>query len=463
MTVPLTPTPALAPDGPTSPPSHDSQRREPRRLSVGVLVDLIWGPWAGGHVKCWERLAAAAASMPRELDVTVHYLGEKSGTVDLAENVRFQLHRPVVNTKWLGFTENRQNHTCLSPYHPGLAQELARHDIVHATGAFFSLAKTGLRHARRNAVPLVYSFHTDTVAYTRHYSREIMKRWFGDGAILRFLVDRVQYDQRSGDRMQRVLDDYLTQCDWVLASKPEDRQVAERVISGDRVSYLRRGIDRGVFAPHRRDRARLKASYGIPEDAFVIMFAGRIDDAKNVMTVARATRRLIDSGQPAHLLIAGTGNRAIDVRNMLGERVTLCGQVEPDTLGWLYASGDVFAFPSEFEIMPNVVNEARACGLPALVSQTIGGVDLVDASGADGVRLPGRDPSAWADAIQGLMRDRGRWQSLADAGLRRVAAMAPGWDDVLRQDLLPVWRRVIEERRAFGVRQANPAAGAASG
>lgn len=435
----------------------------PERLSVGVIVDLVWGPWAGGHVKCWERIAAAAAAMPRELDVTVHYLGEKSGTVELADNVRFQLHRPVINTKWLGFTDNRQNHTCLAPHHVGLAQALAGHDIVHATGAFFSLAKTGLRHARRNGVPLVYSFHTDTVAYTRHYSREILKRWFGDGAILRFLVDRVRYHDISGDRMQRVLDHYLQQCDWVLASKPEDRTVAERVVSAERVSYLRRGIDRGVFTPQRRDRARLLASYGIPEDRFVVMFVGRIDDAKNVMTVAEAAKALIAAGWPVHLLIAGTGSRAPDVRGLLGEDVTLCGQVEPDTLGWLYASSDVFAFPSEFEIMPNVVNEARACGLPALVSQSIGGADLIDASGEDGLRLPGRDVAAWAEAIQHLMRDRSRWTALAEAGLRRVAALAPGWDDVLREDLLPVWRRVIEERRSAGVRQTHPAAGAAPG
>jgi glycosyltransferase involved in cell wall biosynthesis len=437
-------------------PTVSASPDRPERLSIGVLVDLIWGPWAGGHVKCWERLAAAAASMPRELDMTVHYLGEESRTIEFAENVRFQLHRPVVNTKWFGFTENRQNHTCLAPHHPGLSRALAQHDIVHATGAFFSLAKTGLRHARRNQVPLVYSFHTDTVAYTRHYSREILQRWFGDGQILRFLVDTVHYDQRSGDRMQRVLDDYLTQCDWILASKPEDRQVAERIVPSERVSYLRRGIDRGVFAPHRRDRARLKASYGIPEDRFVIMFAGRIDDAKNIMTVVRATKRLIDGGTPVHLLIAGTGNRATDVRGILGENVTLCGQVEPDTLGWLYASGDVFAFPSEFEILPNVVNEARACGLPALVSQTVGGTELFDAAGSDGIRLPGRDHVAWAEAITNLMHDRNRWQGLAEAGLRRVAAMAPGWDDVLRQDLLPVWRRVIEERRTAGVRQDDP-------
>jgi len=433
----------------------------PRKLSIGVIVDLVWGPWAGGHVKCWERLAEAAAGLPQELDITVHYLGERSGTVTVADNARFKLHRPVLNTKWLGFTQNPQNHTCLAPFHAGLAKSMAGHDIVHATGAFFSLARTALRHARRHDVPLVYSFHTDTVAYTRHFSKEILRRWFGEGALLRFLVDKVRYNELSGDRMQRVLDQYLKQCDWVLASKPADKDTVARVTRPERVSYLRRGLDREVFAPDRRDRARLLSSYGIPLDRFVVMFAGRVDDAKNVMILARSIRRLADAGAPVHLLIAGSGERASDIRALLGSNVTCVGQVEPDTLGWLYASADLFAFPSEFEVTPNVVNEARASGLPALVANAGGSAEMIDRPGVDGLLLPGRDESAWTAEIDALRCDEGRRRALADGGVRRVATMAPGWDDVLRQDLMPVWRRVIEERA--GVRQAYPAAGAASG
>jgi len=423
-------------------------RPQARPLSVGVVVDLVWGPWAGGHVKCWERLAAAAAASPRELDITVHFLGEKSGTVQVADNARFRLHRPLLNTKWLGFTQNPQNHTCLAPYHPGLARALSGCDVVHATGAFFSLARTARRHARGRGLPLTYSFHTDTVSYTRHFSKEILKRWFGEGVILRFLVDTVRYNEISGDRMQKVLDRYLEQCDWVLASKPEDRAVAERVVPAERVSFLRRGIDRTVFSPERRDRARLSAEYGIAGDRFVVIFVGRVDDAKNVMTLVHAMRRLKDAGAPAHLLVAGTGERMDDIGRMLGGTATFCGQVEPAVLGWLYASADVFAFPSELEVMPNVVNEARACGLPALVSATGGSMQMVARPGFDALCLAGRDSAVWAEAIGGLMRDPARRKALAEEGYRRVSATLPGWDDVLHQDLMPVWRRVLDERRA---------------
>ncbi len=444
-TLPATPGP-MAEALPVGPLSRAKGRSGP--LSVGVIVDLVWGPWAGGHVKCWERLAAAAAAYPRDVDVTVHFLGDRTGIVELADNARFRLHRPLINTKWLGFTQNPQNHTCLAPFHMGLAHALGGHDIVHATGAFFSLAKTALRHARRRGIPLTYSFHTDTVGYTRHYSKEILRRWFGDGMILRFLVDTVRYNEISGDRMQTVLDNYLQQCDWVLASKPEDRAVAERVVPKERVSFLRRGIDREVFAPTRRDRKRLLNSYGIGEDRFVVIFAGRVDDAKNVMVLVDAVRRLLDRGAPVHMLIAGTGDRAADIRALLGSAVTCCGQVDPDTLGWLYASADAFAFPSEVEVLPNVVNEARACGLPALISDTGGSARLVGRSGIDAWCLPGRDVAAWAEAIAALMHDEARRRALGEAGYNHVTTALPGWDDVLSQDLLPIWRRVIEERLA---------------
>ncbi len=57
-------------------PSLTIMRRAPR-LRVGVLVDLYWSPTAGGHVKTWERLAATAIEAGEEIDLTVHFLGDR--------------------------------------------------------------------------------------------------------------------------------------------------------------------------------------------------------------------------------------------------------------------------------------------------------------------------------------------------------------------------------------------------
>ena len=46
-----------------------------RPIKVAVLVDLERRPGAGGHVKCWERLAEAASRHAAHVDLTVHFQG----------------------------------------------------------------------------------------------------------------------------------------------------------------------------------------------------------------------------------------------------------------------------------------------------------------------------------------------------------------------------------------------------
>ena len=60
--------------------SCDSAARAP--LSVGVMVDLFQSPSAGGHVKCWERIAEAARG--DEIDLTVYFLGPQPAVIALA-------------------------------------------------------------------------------------------------------------------------------------------------------------------------------------------------------------------------------------------------------------------------------------------------------------------------------------------------------------------------------------------
>src|SRR5436309_4136888 len=93
--------------------------QSPRPLKVGVLVDLMLTPDAGGHVKCWQRLAEAAAGFPDRLDLTVHFNGQQPRRIELAPNVRYELMPPVFSTARL--VRNVPDHTDLGLWHPQLA------------------------------------------------------------------------------------------------------------------------------------------------------------------------------------------------------------------------------------------------------------------------------------------------------------------------------------------------------
>jgi len=254
--------------------------------------------------------------------------------------------------------------------------------------------------------------------------------------------------------MQRRLERYLQRCDWALAPDESTERHLHSAIGAGRTSLLRRGIDTQLFHPAHRDRARLQELYGIAPNCPVLLFAGRIDSGKDVLTLARSARLLLDRGMPVHVICAGQGSQAEQVRELLGERVSLPGQVSPEVLAWLYASADLFVFCSQIEVFPNVILEAKASGLPVVVSARGRSEMLVrhparhggTGVDVDGVAVAGMRPEDWAGEIEALLRAPERRRAMGKAARRFIEDNWPSWRQVLREDLLPVWRFVARER-----------------
>jgi len=415
-----------------------------RPLKVAVLVDLERRPDAGGHVKCWERLAEAAARHDATVDLTVHFQGGPAANEVLAPHVRMVAHPPVFSSRLIPFLGDTPEHTDLSPHHPALMKALAGVDVIHTTDAYFAYAQTAARAARRYGAALVTSIHTETPAYTAVYADKAFRRAFGNWAG-EVLAERLRVPDRLAHNMRRRLARYGRGCYRVMIGSQADRGLAQAMF-GDRIAVLRRGIDRTRFNPARRDRVRLAVKHGIAPDRCVLFFAGRVDPGKSVMTLAEATRILLARGHKVHALIAGEGRDTPAIRELLGRDVTLPGNVPQDMAAWFYASSDLFVFPSRVEIAPNVVLEAKASGLPVVVAPEGGGA-FVRAAGRDGAIVESPDPAAWADAIGALIGDPARRGAMAAAGQVDVAANHPSWDDVYREDLVDLWWEASESLR----------------
>ncbi|MZE76957.1 glycoside hydrolase, partial [Streptomyces sp. SID5475] len=109
-------------------------------------------------------------------------------------------------------------------------------------------------------------------------------------------------------------DRLLRACDRVLVSTPEERSEMGALLGPDRVSLFGRGIDHERFRPDPGARGRLARAHGVPADRMAVVFAGRVDASKRVMVLAEAVRRLLDTGRPVHLVVAGTGADSPRVR-----------------------------------------------------------------------------------------------------------------------------------------------------
>src|SRR5579871_1876528 len=98
--------------------------RAEKPIRVAALVDLPRSPEAGGHVKCWERLAHAAADGDLPLDLTVYFSGRRKTEI-LGPGARMAQLPPVFSTAQLKFLPYVPDHTDLAPYHRSLARELS--------------------------------------------------------------------------------------------------------------------------------------------------------------------------------------------------------------------------------------------------------------------------------------------------------------------------------------------------
>jgi glycosyltransferase involved in cell wall biosynthesis len=257
--------------------------------------------------------------------------------------------------------------------------------------------------------------------------------------LTRWLLDSYGYLERQERAMERRFGRYVRQCRAVFVSHQRDQERVQRLTPTTPCYFLRRGLDLQAFHPQQRQRQRLEDRFGIPSGHILALFVGRLDAVKGVLTAAEVVRRLAASGQKIHLLVVGNGAQRQEVLRLSGHCATLTGNLPHRELASIYASADLLLFPSEAEVWPNVVMEARACGLPVFACAH-GASHVMQGAQQDGLLLPNRDPDVWLTALQPLLRQPGRLQEMGQRARRAVERQVPSWQQVLAEDLLPVWR-----------------------
>lgn len=414
--------------------------RPSRPVKVAVLVDLPRSDLSGGHVKGWESRAAAVAASSMQVDLTIFFSGPPKAEV-LAPHVQLRQLKPVFSTKRLSFLPYVPDHTDLAPYHPELAKELRNFDVIHTTDAYFAYARTAERVSKRFGIPLVTSFHTDTPSYARIFTgNAITKLCGGFSALSRFLIDTCRLPQAQEQKMLRRMRRHLACCAEALVIRPEDAAAVREVIGNEHLRYLRPVADKNLFNPDKADRSGIEAEFGIPPGRFIALFAGRIDVGKNAYTLIEAVERLIAKGLPIHLIAAGVGPAAQDMRDRLKGHVTLPGFVGKQALARLMASSDVFAFPSEVEIRSLVALEALSSGLPVLVSQRSGIAELVKAGEA--LRGVAGGGESWFAVLRDLIRTKDHLAPLRILARSYAEHNVLSWEESMRDDFLTAWQGV---------------------
>lgn len=407
-------------------------------MRVAVLVDLPREAAAGGHVKYWERLAQAAARQDIPLDLTIYFSGA-AGEEILAPHVRYRTLSPVFSTSRLKFLPYVPAHTDLAGFHPALAQELTQYDVIHTTDAYFNFARTAERIASWNKIPLATSFHTDTPAYAELFTRQTLRSLLGE-KIGGFVADTFRLPARERAKKEKRLRAHLRKCAAIFAMREADIAVAREVAPGAMIVPMRLAADKTLFTPQKAARALVDVQHGIPPGRFVVLFVGRVDAGKNMPVLLEACAGSIAAGVDLHLLVTGLGPMSDEVKQKLGDRATLAGQVMPEELARFYASADCLAMVSDIEIGGLVGVEALASSCPVLVSRASGAAGLLGYPAA--MQEVSSGVEAWREALTKLAQDDARRAKMREDALAFRHDRLADWGDILQVDFMPVWREL---------------------
>jgi len=191
----------------------------------------------------------------------------------------------------------------------------------------------------------------------------------------------------------------------------------------NKVVTMYNGIDVDTFRP-RDEAARLSArrDLGIPPEAPVMVSVAVLRKPKGLQYLISAMSGVLSLIPDARLVIVGEGDHAPALHKQVADlrlenNVVFTG-TRADIAGLLVMS-DVFVLPTLEDVLPTVVAEAMAAGLPVVASD-VGGIPEMVVDGTTGLLVPPADVAALADACSALLQDREKAQQMGLAG-REVA------------------------------------------
>ena len=289
--------------------------------------------------------------------------------------------------------------------------------LIHVATPF-NLGLYGLHYGKKRNIPIVASYHTHFDDYLDYYHLAFLKKF-----VRRFMT----WFHSSAQKV------------YVPSLSTKERLIRQNIHHN--IEIWGRGVNCSFYSPAKRTN-KIRERFQITERN-IILYVGRIAPEKDIDIVLETYQALPEElRNDTHLLIVGDGPLHKKLSEKESERMTFAGFMEGEELAEVYASCDMFLFPSSTETFGNVVIEALASGLPVIGARA-GGVQHLIEHGETGYLCESRQVDEFIGRTSALLQDKQLRIRLGQQARRYALTLS--WDRIFEQ-LVFSFREVIRER-----------------
>ena len=273
------------------------------------------------------------------------------------------------------------------------------HNVTYLLRLYIKDVKDLIFHFNFNqchclAKELKMVFNCKTVA-TIHYFRWAFEL-HGNLSRLHALKMKSENQRNLSEQMLYKNDEYESflykEADHIIALSPYTQTLLrdDYQVNPDKIVVIPNGLE-DISPQMDTGKTILRRKWRIPEDEYIILFAGRLHAVKGIVYLIRAFRKVLEKIPNCRLMIAGHGNFDNYMKECedIWMQVTWTGRVDKNKLFELYSISDIGVMPSLYEPFGYVAVEMMMHGLPIVATATSGLNEVVDDT--CGLKVPIRE------------------------------------------------------------------------
>jgi glycosyltransferase involved in cell wall biosynthesis len=283
-------------------------------------------------------------------------------------------------------------------------------DVIHiATPS--PLGFFGLYYAKRNHIPTLSIYHTNFLSYMKHYFKSLP-------FLIKPVETIVKYAYRSFYNFCKTV--YVPTLQMI-------RELKECGVAENNLKLWQRGIAVDIFNPSKKDKNFIRQLTG--NDKPNILFASRLVWEKNMETLFNIYDEVQAQQLDVNFIIAGSGVAEQEARKRM-KKAFFLGFLDHENLAKVYASSDVFVFPSVSETFGNVVVEAMACGCVPVIARGGGSQALVK-NGETGFLCEPCNAAEYVENMKTLLTNLPLKEKMQSRGVEYASTL--NWDHLVNE------------------------------